>query len=130
MALSPDGVPWFTELYTGKLGAVNLSAPLDLSLQVTGGSLSDGKVIVAGGSTVTLQVSVSNSSNETAYLGAAVGNFTGNFALNFSQSSGRSSFSSVANIAATGSASGVYFLTISAETRDVVVSQIVELEIN
>jgi virginiamycin B lyase len=129
MAISPTGIPWFTELYTGKLGAVNTSAPLDISLQVYGPSLSNGIVSVANGSTATLQLSVSNSSNETAYLGAAIGNFTGNFALNFSKSSSTGNFSASATLSTIGSGPGVYFLTISAETRDIVVSQIIELDV-
>ena len=34
MALSPQNIPWFTELFTGSVGMVNTSKPVGLSLSV------------------------------------------------------------------------------------------------
>ena len=123
MTLSPQGTPWFTELYTGKIGEVIPSLPIGLSVQVNGGST----VNLGNESSTTLQLSVLDTSDETSYLSASIGNFTGNFVFNFTSYSGHGNYSTPLTIQNGGSPPGVYFVTISAETQNLIVSQVIEV---
>jgi len=124
MTLTPEGVPWFTELYTGKIGEVNPSTPTGLSIKVSGG----GVINLGNQSSTVLQLSVLNSSNETAYLSASVGNFTGNFVFNFTDFSGHGNYSTAMTLQNGGSPPGIYFATISAKIQNLIVSQVIEIK--
>jgi virginiamycin B lyase len=123
MALSSAGTPWFTELYTNKLGEVNTSFPIDLALQSGGGV-----VKLENESSITIQLSVLDSSNQTSYLSAAIGNFTGNFVFDFADNNGTGNYSTSMKIQNEGSTPGVYFATISVKTENVIVSRVIEIE--
>ncbi|HXQ92564.1 MAG TPA: hypothetical protein VN739_06130 [Nitrososphaerales archaeon] len=123
MTLTPEGVPWFTELYTGKIGEVNPSISVGLSIKVSGGSV----INLGNQSSTTFQLLVLNSSNETSYLSASVGNFTGNFVFNFTDFSGHGNYSTIMTLQNAGSAPGIYFATISAKIQNLIVSQVIEI---
>jgi len=123
MTLSPTGVPWFTELYTGKIGFINSSSVLGTSLNV-----STDKITLENESTSVIHLSIAGSTNETTYLSATVGNFTGNFLFNFTQYSGEGKYSTDLSVQNGGSPPGVYFATISVESKNVIVSRIIEIQ--
>jgi virginiamycin B lyase len=122
MTLSSDGTPWFTELYTGKIGEVNYNAPVNLSMNVSTDS-----VTLQNQSTSSATLSIQGPSSETTYLTASVGNFTGNFLFNFTEYSGQGNYSTNLTIQNGGSPPGVYFATISVESNNVIVSRIIEI---
>lgn len=122
MTLSPSGTPWFTELYTGKIGEVNPNAPIGLGIKV-----SQGVVELGNETSIPLQLTITSSSNATTYLSAAVGNFTGTFNFNFTEFSGNGNYSTMMTIQNGGSPPGVYFATISVESENTIVSQVIEI---
>lgn len=131
MALSPDGAPWFTEFFSGKVGTVNDSIPLDLELRLLNYStVSEMPVQLVDGRQISLQLSLNESSSSTVLLQGSVGNFTTGFAFTFQPSSGSGTFDSVVTIRDNGAKSGVYYLTISAETNDLVISKIVLVQVS
>ena len=81
-------------------------------------------------SSATLQLSVLDAGSETSYLSASVGNFTGNFVFNFTEYSGHGSYSTPLTVQNGGSPPGVYFVTVSAEIKNMIVSQIIEIRCN
>ena len=122
MTLSSSGTPWFTELYTGKIGEINYSAPVNLFVNV-----STDDVSLQNQSTASVTLSIQGPSNQTTYLSASVGNFTGDFLFNFTEYSGQGNYSTNLTIQNGGSPPGVYFATISAESNNVIVSRIIEI---
>jgi virginiamycin B lyase len=122
MTLSPSGTPWFTELYTGKVGEINYSAPIGVSINV-----SSEEVNLENESTSNVQLSIQAPSNQTTFLSASIGNFTGDFQFNFTSYSGLGNYSTNMAIQNAGSPPGIYFVTISVESKNVIVSQIIEL---
>ncbi len=122
MTLASDGTPWFTELYTGKIGMVNYEAPLNVFMNVSTDS-----IVLQNGSLASVELSIQGLSNETTYLSASVGNFTGNFLFNFTEYSGQGNYSTDLTIQNGGSPPGVYFATISAESNNVIFSRIIEI---
>jgi virginiamycin B lyase len=126
-AISSTGKPWYTELFTGKVGTVNISEPLDVTLRVD--NYSQSASLVAG-KALSLGLSVSSQSQEVK-LNAYFGNFTdqGNLTFKFSPSSGTGDFNSVVTIQTTGVLPGVYFVTITARTNSLAVSKVVEITV-
>lgn len=123
MALSPSGTPWFTELYTGKIGSVNPSVPVPLSINV-----SQSVVNLQNLSSVPLTLSISAPQNETTYLSAALGNFTGTFDFNFTDYYGTGNYSTTMTVQNGGSPPGIYFATISVKSENTIVSQVIEIK--
>jgi virginiamycin B lyase len=121
LGLAQSGDAWFTELLTGKIGVIspNVSGELSLSFE------NESQIVVNQSKSVNLQVS--NNSSDTAFLGAYVGNSTQNLQFNFSQSSGKGNFDSTLTIKSASAAPGVYFVTLSAETRSVIYSRVIEV---
>ena len=132
MNLSPSGAPWFTEIFSGKVGTVNISAPVSLSMSATNSSLSPSNPIhISNGNSVSISLSIGNNLSEPVSLRVSVGNMTGsNFQFAFSRSSQTSDFNSTLTITNVGSASGVYFVTVGAQTADVIVSTILEIQVS
>ncbi len=129
MEISPyNGDPWFTEFFSGSVGTVNASEPLGLSLQINNQS-SGGieQIHIAKGGSATLGLSVNASETSPIELQGFTGNITGGLSYAFSPSAGAGSFRSNLTITASDSKSGVYFVTISASTSDLVVSRVVEV---
>jgi virginiamycin B lyase len=122
-ALSPQGIPWFSELFTGKIGTVNTSAPLTLSLSALPNSVN-----ITNGNMASIRVNVNSTTSTPVALATSVANFSENFEFNFSPSNGTSSFASTLVVKNSGSAPGVYMLTITAETPNLRVSQIVVVQ--
>jgi len=126
MTVTPQGIPWFTELYTSKLGEVSPTSPIGLSIKVSGGNV----INLGNQSTASLNLSILNTANQTAYLSASIGNFTGNFVFNFTNYLGSGNFSTRMTLQNGGSPPGVYFATISAKIQNLIVSQIIEIKCN
>ena len=120
--VSPDGKPWYTEFFAGKVGTINTQVPLDLHLNLLNYTQ---PVILQSNGTVSLEISVGGSAASQATIKEEVGNFSSSFAYNYSQSSA----GQIVAIHDEGSAPGVYFVTISAMTSSLAVSQIVELDV-
>lgn len=131
MYLSPAGVPWFTEIFSGRVGTVNVPTNLPLGISVTNSTVSPNTVLpLASGGSISLPLSVTNSISESVELRASVGNLSGfHFDFAFSPSSGSGNFQSKLMITDYGSAPGVYFVTLGAETSDVIVSTIIEIQV-
>lgn len=49
LALSPHGTPWFTELYTGKIGTINVTESIDLGIRLTGQYAGGNVIDIPGG---------------------------------------------------------------------------------
>jgi len=153
MALSPQNIPWFTELFTGSVGMVNTSEPVGLGLEVQNNTGMFGNAITIGnGSSFSIDLSIENANSSTVTLATSIGNFTGSVVLSslppnstvggnasnsneethlfftFSEnSSNTGNFASMLTMRNSGAMSGVYFVTISAQTANVVVSRIIEI---
>ena len=123
MALSPSGTPWFTELYTGKIGEVNANAPVRLAINV-----SDTIVNLGNKSSVPIQLSIHSPSSKATYLSASLGNFTGTFDFNFTSYFGSGNYTTTMTIENGGSPPGVYFATISVKSENTIVSQVIEIK--
>lgn len=130
MALSPSGVPWFTEIYSGKVGTVNISAPVPLSISLANSSTKS-PLQIANESSASVSLSIESAISEPVTLRASVGNLTGyNFQFGYSPKYDSGNFESSLTITNNGSARGVYFVTVGAQTADVVVSIILEIQVS
>jgi virginiamycin B lyase len=118
--LSSNGEPWYTEFYSGKIGTINTSVPLNLNLSV----LNDSNSVtdIPNGTSVTFKLLVSGSNAANAKLSASVGNFTHSFSFTFSSNNAIS-------ILNDGAKSGVYFVTISALTSSIGYSKVIEVRV-
>jgi streptogramin lyase len=127
-ALTATGQPWYTELFTGKVGTVNTSKPLIVNLNVDNYSLS--AATLPNGSETSLGLTIS-SQGQYVTLRAYYGNFTsqGNFTFTFSPSSGNNNFDSVVTLQNNGSLPGVYFVTLTARTNSLAMSKIIEIKV-
>ena len=130
MNLSPSGVPWFTEFFSGKVGTLNVSAPVPLSISVANNSLSSNSPFhIPNGNSITI-LFLLETAFEPVVLRVSVGNMTGsNFQFTFSPTSQTGDFDSTLTITNGGSAPGVYFVTVGAQTADVIVSTILEIQV-
>lgn len=119
-ALSPSGVPWYTEFFSGKVGTINTTAPLDLHLSLLNYS---GPMLLQQNSNVKLELALSGSAASNAQIRESVGNYSNNFTFSYSKTS------QMLTIDAVDSETGVYFITISAITNSLAVSQIIEVDV-
>ncbi len=125
--LSPSGQPWYTELFTGKIGTINTSASISLHLKLL--NYSAASESVPNGSSVSYGLSIASTSPVSfkAYLG----NFTnqGNFSFSFNPANAGGSTSTVLTIRNLGTHHGVFFVTITARTDRIAVSQIIKITV-
>lgn len=119
-ALSPSGVPWYTEFFAGKVGMINTAASLDLHLSLVNYSQ---PILIMQDSSVNLQLNLSGSAAITATVKAEVGNFSSNISYNYSK------VDHSITLTTDGSKIGVYFVTISAITSALSYSRVIELEV-
>ena len=119
-ALSPSGVPWYTEFFAGKVGTINTSAPLDLHLTLSNYTA---PILISDNASVSLKLSLSGTAASIATVKAEVGNFSSNISYNYSKV-GQS-----ITLSTEGAKTGVYFVTISAITSSVSYSKVIELEV-
>ncbi|MFI5419599.1 MAG: hypothetical protein ACHQ1H_01385 [Nitrososphaerales archaeon] len=126
-ALSGAGQPWYTELWTGKIGTINTSAPLSLRLTLSNYTSEDDTITKGGSVSYGLSIGARSGVSMKAYLG----NFSsqGNFSFAFAPAAGNGNFSTVLTIHNRYAAPGVFFITITARTENVAVSQIIELTV-
>jgi virginiamycin B lyase len=127
MNLAASGVPWFAEVYTGRIGTLNSTAPLGLSLELN--EVKPGQIVrVSNESSASLQVTIAGNGGGPEILSAAVGNATDPLQFSFLQASGTASFTTALTVSDSSMAKGNYFVTISATSGDLTVSQVVEVE--
>jgi virginiamycin B lyase len=127
MNISQQGVPWFTEFFSGKVGTINTSAPLGLTMNLK--NYSGGLITLGQKNEISLALEVASSSSASISLAGEVGNYTGNFTFTFSTRSQVGSFNSTVTILDNDSTPGIYFLTISAITSAIAYSKIVEVRV-
>ena len=130
LAVSTEGVPWFTENYAGKVGTINVGSPEPISIFLNYSSKLGG-IILRNNATELINVTVMNPTKLPIDLRTTAGNVTANFDLQFSPSSANSSIiTSTLTIASDGISNGVYFLTVSAiDNGTIAVSQIVPIRV-
>jgi len=127
MNLAASGVPWFSEVYTGKIGTLNYTTPLHLSLALNG--VNQGQIIpVSNGSSASLQVTVTGTGSGPELLSAAVGNATNPLQFSFLPGSGTGNFTSTLTISDSSTLKGNYFVTVSVASGYLTMSQVVEVE--
>jgi virginiamycin B lyase len=127
MSLGPTGTPWFAEVYTGKIGTLNCTTPLGLSLGLN--VAEPGQIVrVSNESSASLQVTIESTGSRPELLSAAVGNATNPLQFSFHQAMGAANFTTTLTISDSSVARGNYFVTISATSGDLTVSQVVEVE--
>jgi virginiamycin B lyase len=126
MNLAASGIPWFAEVYTGKIGTLNFTVPIDLSLALNGVKL--GQIIhVSNESSASLQVTVTGSGGGPELLSAAVGNATNPLRFSFLPGSGTANSTTTLTISDSSTLKGDFLVTISATSGDLTVSQVVEV---
>jgi virginiamycin B lyase len=120
--VSPSGVPWYAEFFAGKVGTINTQTPPGLHIDLP--NYSQPLVLGRNGS-ISLQISVGGSASSSAILNESVGNLTSrlSFVINSSKSK------PIITIHGNSTESGIYFVTISAITKSLAVSQVVELQV-
>jgi hypothetical protein len=127
MNLAPSGAPWFAEVYTGKIGTLNFTAPLGLSLGLSG--IRPGQIVrVSNGSAASLQVTITGSGRGPELLSAAVGNATNPLKFSFLPGSGTGNFTTTLTIGDSSTLKGDSLVTISATSGDVTTSQVAAVE--
>lgn len=131
--LAPDDQPWFAELYSGKIGTIDVSKSLNYEISIDG-MMGSGKMLnVRAGNSVSVKVSIdTNDSSLSVALWSSVGSAArSGLALLFTPSAGRGNFTSdlaITNVVSRESNHLLYSVTISAETPDIVLSQVIKLE--
>jgi virginiamycin B lyase len=127
-ALSPDGEPWYTEYLSGKIGTIHENASPEISLKIS--NYSESRAILPNGRELSYQITISNTSSPVLLKGY-VGNFTnqGNFSFHFIPNMGSGTFDSVVTIKNDGALPGIYFVTLTARTENVAISQIIEIRV-
>lgn len=125
VTLSPKGIPWFTEWFSGKVGMVNTTNSPEISISLSKQISTPIYVPVKSNASINVEVS---SRNLASTLGAEVGNNTEDFQFSFNPQSSAGNFSSTLTIENAGSPRGDYFVTITAETPDMRVSLILEVK--
>ena len=151
MSLSPDGTPWFTELFGGKVGKVNLGVPINLGLSIENATFNapfntGQAAILSPGENLTIALSLTSPSKETVTLGTFLSllnyatnvmiprakdsnNATSGLVYSFSTPSGNGNFTSYLSIRDQNLAPGSYLVTISAMTTNIHVSKVIQIEV-
>jgi hypothetical protein len=145
MALSPNGTPWFAEFASGKIGKVNLGAPITLKFSFQ--NFTNNKSLSLGpNNNVTLGLNVLGPLNETVSLSLYLSTYDFSapyvfqtsqdsnttkpaFLYSFSSASGVGNFSSDLSLADQHLAPGLYYLTVSAQTTDIIISNVISVKI-
>jgi virginiamycin B lyase len=120
--VSPAGNPWYTELFAGKVGTINTTAAVDIHLTLPNYTR---PLVVSPQRSASIKFSLTGSDAGIASIKENVGNFTSKLSFAISGDVGVQ----VLTIFDNGSTPGTYFVTVSAVTDQVAVSQIVELEV-
>jgi virginiamycin B lyase len=134
MTLAPDGTPWFTEWFSGKIGTVHLSVPVNVSLTIQNSSVNSGSSVPLSSKTsVDLKINIesiqsSNRSNLAIYLSNSdLSNHTIGYSCSFSPTGGNGNYTSELTIRDRGLAAGTYYFTVSVATSDLIISKIIEV---
>ncbi len=134
MALAPNGTPWFTEWFAGKIGTVHLGVPINLSLTIQNSSVNSGAVVpLSPSSNVSLGLTIESNQSSTAssldvYLSNPdLSNLTVGYTYSFSPSSGKGNYTSKLTIQDQGLAAGTYYFTVSMITSDLIISRVVQV---
>jgi virginiamycin B lyase len=146
MALSPQGTPWFTEFFAGKVGKVNLQVPITLGLSIQNFT-TESVLTLKPGQDLSLELNCSSTSHSSVGLSlflstynlsypvvypiSAIQNTTEPaFVYSFSSASGTGDFSSYLTIKDQNLANGTYYLTVSEISTDIRVSRIIEINVS
>jgi streptogramin lyase len=116
--VTPSGQPWYTEFFAGKVGTINTNATLGLKLNLLNYT---GPITLNTNGTTALKFQVGGSLASQATIQESVGNLSSSFTYGLQ--------GQTLMIHNAGSKPGVYFLTITALTTTLAVSQIIELEV-
>jgi virginiamycin B lyase len=131
MTLAPNGTPWFTEWFAGKIGTVHLGVPINVGLIIQNSSMTSGSAVILSPSTnVTLSLSIlSNQSSTLAlYLSKPdLANLTTGYVYSFSPSIGKGNYSSELTIQDRGLAAGTYYFTLSVVTNYLIISKVIQV---
>lgn len=128
MTLSPSGQPWFTEMYTGKIGTVSTNRSSAFTISLLNSTTED----VFGakpGENSTLRITVKGTGSTSVHV--AVGGDGSGLSLKFLPASGSGSFTSTLSLypSASSPVNTTYTVTISAADQELVVSKVVYLRI-
>jgi virginiamycin B lyase len=128
MALGPNGHPWFTELYSGKIGTVN--PDISTNFQTEPNVSVNNLVPVTQSTSASIRLSVISNVNDPIILKSYTADSVAGLSVTFSPSTGEGNFTSYVSIKSDSSqvGQGIFYVTLSAETQQLVVSQIIQVE--
>ena len=147
MNLAPNGTPWFTELFAGKIGRVNLASAANIGFSIQNFSGSGvSPVPLSPTQNLTLDLNIFSPGNEPVQLAVFLStyNLTAPFAFaqindsnkstpafiyGFSPSSGQGNFTSKLTIGDQLLLPGTYYLTLSEITNNIHVSKVLQVNI-
>ncbi|MDH2899964.1 MAG: hypothetical protein PXY39_03240, partial [archaeon] len=148
MNLSPNGTPWFTELFAGKIGRVNLQVPINIGISFQNSTVNTGAPLdLSPSHNLTLILNAMSPSNESVNLSAFLSTYnyskpflfsssndpnktTSAFVSSFSKTSGSGNFTSKLTIQDQLLAQGTYYVTISEIASNIHVSKIIQIKVS
>jgi virginiamycin B lyase len=148
MNLAPDGTPWFTELFAGKIGRVNLQVPINIGISFQNSTVNtDAPLDLSSSHNLTLVLNAMSPSNESVNLGAFLSTYnyskpflfsssndqnktTSAFVSSFTKTSGSGNFTSNLTIQDQLLAQGTYYVTISEIASNIHVSKIIQIKVS
>jgi virginiamycin B lyase len=122
MALSQNGTPWFTELFTGNIGTIKTNVPLKSEILT---NLGEQELNLSSHANATLSVSIQGEGESS--LSAYIGNLSSHLVFSFSPANGSGNFSSILTVEDNGTNPGNYFVTISDKASLLTQSQVIEI---
>ncbi len=147
MNLSPQGTPWFTEWFAGKIGRVNLQVPVNIELSFQNSSANTGMPLnLSPNSNLTLSLNAISPTGESANLTAFLSTYNDSepflypltndlnvsapaFLYNFSKTTGNGNFTSELTIEDQLLAPGTYYITISEITSNIHFSKVIQVQV-
>ncbi|MDH2902071.1 MAG: hypothetical protein PXY39_13965, partial [archaeon] len=147
MNLSPNGTPWFTELFAGKIGRVNIATVSNIGFSIQNFSSSGvSPVSLSPPQNLTLDLNIFSPNNEPVQLAVYLStyNYSAPFAIAqsndsdkssqafiyiFSPSSGQGNFTSRLTIGDQLLLAGTYYLTVSEITNNIHVSKVLQVNV-
>ena len=146
MALSPSGTPWFTELFAGKIGRVNLQQPINLGVSIQNSTNESGFSLTPG-ENLSLELKISSPANLSVQLAPYLSTYNSSapflfpspqdlnktepsFLYSFTNSQGRGDFTSQLTIRDQNLANGTYYLTLSEISSDIRVSRVIQIDVS
>src|SRR5487761_233245 len=147
MNLSPDGTPWFTEWFAGKIGRVNIATVANIGFSIQNFSSSGlSPESLSSTQNLTLNLNIFSPSKEPVQLAVFLStfNYSAPFAIaqsndsdksipafiySFSPSIGQGNFTSRLTIGDQLLLPGTYYLTVSEITNNIHVSKVLQVNV-